>query len=107
MKKMDEMERNIQLRSESLGYKAVLLALCAWTLWSSGQAWFNSGTYQPWPSILLGLAVCVQGFSQVALKHRMIAGDEEYHEPHRLLGMSITAFVIFVLILALGAAWLR
>jgi|GEM_PF-6239972 len=66
-----------------------------------------SGTYQPWPSILLGLAVCVQGFSQVALKHRMIAGDEEYHEPNRLLGMSITAFVIFVLILALGAAWLR
>lgn len=47
MKKMDEMERNIQLRSESLGYKAVLLALCAWTLWNSGQAWLIQGLTSP------------------------------------------------------------
>ena len=107
MKKRDEMERNIQLRSEALGYKAVLLALCAWTLWNVGQAWFNSNTYNALPAILLGLAVCVQGFSQLVLQRRMIAGDEEYHEPNRLLRTIIFAFAILVLILALGAAWLR
>ena len=45
MKKMDEMDRNILLRSEAWGYKAVLLALCAWTLWNCGQAWLDPVSY--------------------------------------------------------------
>ena len=35
MKKMDEMDRDIQLRSEEWGYKTALLGLCAWTGFNS------------------------------------------------------------------------
>ena len=37
MKKMDEMERNIQLRSEEWGYRTVLLALGIWTFFNCWQ----------------------------------------------------------------------
>ncbi len=33
MKKMDEMDRNIQLRSESIGYRAAMFALIVWILY--------------------------------------------------------------------------
>ena len=107
MKKRDEMDRNIQLRSEAWGYKAVLLALCAATLWNCGQTWLNHSQYHPWPSLLLGMAVCVQGFSQLALKRRMIAGDDEYHEPNKLLWTAAAAFVILVLAVALGVGLMQ
>ena len=32
MKKMDEMDRNIRLRSEELGFKAAVLILAVWVL---------------------------------------------------------------------------
>ena len=107
MKKMDEMDRNIQLQSQAWGYKAVLLALCAWTLWNSGLAWLDHSRYNPWPAIILGLAVCVQGFTQLVLKRRMIAGDDEYHEPNKLLWTIGAALVILALTLALGVGLMR
>ena len=33
MKKLDEMDRNIQLRSEEIGYKVTLLILSVWTFY--------------------------------------------------------------------------
>ena len=41
MKKMDEMDRNIQLRSEEWGYKAAMLALAVWTFFNIGQTLIN------------------------------------------------------------------
>ena len=41
MKKMDEMDRNIQMRSEEWGYKAALLSLCIWTLFNMYQTIVN------------------------------------------------------------------
>ena len=53
------------------------------------------------------MAVCVQGFSQLALKRRMIAGDDEYHEPNKLLWTAAAAFVILVLAVALGVGLMQ
>ena len=78
---MDEMDRNIQLRSAERGYKAAILCLCAWTLFNSYQTIVHDAVYEPWPSLILSAAVCVQSFSQIAMKQRMVAGDEEYKEP--------------------------
>ena len=37
MKKYDEMERNIQLRSEEVGYKVALIILNLWTIYNIFQ----------------------------------------------------------------------
>ena len=47
MKKMDEMDRNLQLHSEEWGYRAALLSLSAWTLFSCWQALMHDGEYKP------------------------------------------------------------
>lgn len=103
---MDEMDRNIQLRSEEWGYRAALLALSAWTLFNCWQTLMFDVKYSPLPSLILCFAVCVQGFSQMAMKQKMIAGDEEYREPNKLLRAIIASIVVIVLILSIGTYFL-
>ena len=59
--------------------------------------------YSPLPALVLCLAVCVQGFSQMAMKRRMVAGDEEYREPNKLLRAAVAAIVVIALALSIGA----
>ena len=47
-------------------------------------------------------ATCVQGFSQLAIKQKMIAGDEEYKEPNKLLWTVIAAVIIVAIIASVG-----
>lgn len=92
MKQMDEMERSIQLRSEERGYRAAVLALCAWAL-------FHGAEYHPLPSLILCFAVSVQSFSQIALKQKMVSGDEAYrgpNQPLRAILLSVAAFAAVV-----------
>ena len=60
MKKMDEMERSIQLHAEEWGYRAALLSLSAWALFNCWQALMYGSEYSPLPALILCLAVCVQ-----------------------------------------------
>lgn len=102
MKKMDEMDRNIQLRSEEWGYKSALLALAAWTFFNCWQTLMNGAKYNPLPGFVLCFATCVQGFSKLAIKQKMIAGDEEYKEPNKLLWTVIAAVIIVAIIASVG-----
>ena len=102
MRKMDEMERSIQLHSEEWGYRAALLSLSAWVLFNCWQTLKHGSEYSPLPSLILCFAVCVQGFSQMAMKRKMVAGDEEYREPNKLLRAAIVAIVVVVLVLSIG-----
>lgn len=102
MRKMDEMDRNIQLRSEELGYRVAVLALCAWTLFNSWQTLANGAKHEPLPSLILCLAVCVQSFSQIMMKQKMIAGDEEYQEPNKPLGTVLAIIAIVAVVLSIG-----
>ena len=106
MKKMDEMDRNIQLHAEEWGYGAALLSLSAWTLFNCWQTLLYGLEYSPLPSLILCFAVCVQGFSQLAMKRKMIAGDEEYREPNKLLRTIIASIVAAVLIMSVGTYFL-
>lgn len=106
MKKMDEMDRNIQLRSEEWGYRVVMLALSAWTLFNCWQTVMNEAKYNPFPCLILCLSMCVQSFSQIAIKQKMVAGDEEYKEPNKLVQTIIAAVVIVVVILSIGTYFL-
>ena len=102
MKKMDEMDRNIRLRSQEWGFRAVLIALAVWVLYNCWQTLAKGAPYQPLPMLVMCLGVCVQSFSYMGIKQKMISGDEEYHEPNRLLQTILAALFISVLILAVG-----
>lgn len=107
MKKMDEMDRTIQLHSEELGYKIALLSLCVWTLFNSYQTLVNNAAYEPFPSLILCLAVSVQSFSQIAIKQKMVSGDEEYKEPNRLLQIIIASIIIVAVLLSVGTCFVK
>ena len=72
MKKMDEMDRNIQLHSEEWGYRVALLSLSAWTLFNCWRSLMYDLEYNPLPSLILCFAVSVQAFSQIAMKQKMV-----------------------------------
>ncbi len=102
MKRMDEMDRNIRLRSQEWGFRAVLIALAVWVLYNCWQTLAKGAPYQPLPMLIMCLGVCVQSLSYMGIKQKMISGDEEYHEPNRLLQTILAALFISVLILAVG-----
>lgn len=106
MKKMDELDRSIQLHSEEWCYKAALLALSIWTLCNCWQVLMYDVEYNPLPSLILCLAISVQGFFQIAMKQKMVAGEEEYREPNRFLRTVLSAIVLVVLILSIGTYFL-
>ena len=105
MKKMDEMDRNIQLRSEEFGYRAVMLLLCIWTLYNSWQTLAYGATFKPLPCFIVCIAACVQSFSQMAMKRKMTAGDEEYQQPNKLLWTIIGIIVVASILISVGT-WL-
>lgn len=102
MKKMDEMNRNIQLRSKEWGYHTAMLALAGWSLFNSFRTLTEGMAYNPLPGLILCAAVCIQGLSQSMIKRKMIAGDEEYREPNRLLWGIICAVIAAVVVVSVG-----
>jgi len=105
MKKIDEMDRNIKLRSESLGYKAALMCLAIWTLYESWQTLSNGGQggHNILPMTVLMVALCVQWFSEMAMKRKMISGDEEYKEPNKILRSIIAIIAITAIVISIGS----
>ena len=102
---MDEMDRNIKLRSESLGYKAALVSLAIWGLYESWQTLSVGGQngFNILPMAVLVIVVCVQGFTEMAMKRKMISGDEEYKEPNKLLRVVIAILVIAAIIISISS----
>lgn len=106
MKKMDEMDRNIQLRAEERGYRIMVLLLGIWILFNCWQTLAYGAEQQPLPVLILCLSVSVQSFSQIAMKQKMTAGDEEYREPNRLLWTILASIAAVAVILSLGIYFL-
>lgn len=106
MKKLDEMDRNIQLRSEGIGYRVTILILSIWTCYNCWQTLANGEKYIPFPGLILCFAVCVQSFSQMAMKRKMIAGDEEYHEPNKLVWVIVGVVAVAAIVLWAGTYFL-
>lgn len=102
MKKMDEMDRSIQLRAEELAYKAVLAALAGWTCGSWANAFLHELPPDLLPGLVLCLAVCIQSFSQILFKQGMVEGDEEFQEPNRAAWVLIAAAALGAFLLVMG-----
>ena len=92
MRKMDEMDRAIQLRSEEWGYKTALFGLCGWTVFNIYQSITKGIELEMLPCLIL----------QLAIKQKMIDGDEEFKEPNKLVQGVILMVVILIVVLAIG-----
>ena len=100
IKQLDEMDKNIKLRSQSYGFKVAILVMAVWTLYESCLVFFTSAQNPNMiPCIVLMALTLVQYFSASILKRKMTAGDEEYKEPPKTLWVfieTITAVIAFV-----------
>ena len=106
MKELDEMGRNIQLRAQEISYRITLLILSVWTFYNCWQVFANDAKYSPLPGLIVCLAVSVQGFSQMAMKRKMIAGDEEYHEPNKIVWAIVGIIAGVAILLSVGTFFL-
>lgn len=106
MKKLDEMDRNIQLRAEEIGYRVTLLLLSIWTVYSCWQSFRTGAAYSPLPALILCAAVCVQSAAQMVMKRNMVAGDEEYREPNHVLWTVVGALAAAAIVLSVGTYFL-
>lgn len=99
--KMDEMDRNILLRSEGFGYKVAVISLSLWVIFSSYESLVYNFKYNPIPVLILCLTISVQNFSRIYIKNKMVDGDEEYGRANKFmeiiaLTLSILALIIFI-----------
>lgn len=62
----------------------------------------HGAKYSPLPGLIVCLAVCVQGFAQTAMKRKMIAGDEEYREPNKILWAIVAVVALTAVLLSVG-----
>lgn len=106
MKKIDEMDRNIQLRSKEIGYTVMILILAIWTFYNCWQTLANGAKYNPLPGLIVCFSVSVQAISQNVIKQKMIDGDEEYHEPNKVIWLIFAIIVISTIVLSLGTYFL-
>ena len=99
MQKMDEMSKHIRLRSEEYGFKFILLALSIWILWECYSALSTGQRFNILPTLILTGGLAVQGFSEIIMKRKMIAGDDEYREPNQiLLGIVLSVATIAIIV---------
>ena len=95
---LDEMERNIQTRAAALGYRAAILVLSIWGIYSGCKTLICDAPHNPLPGGILCIVLLVRGISEAAQKQRMTAGDEEYRTPN-LVSRYILKIVGIALIL--------
>lgn len=99
---MDEMQKNIKLRSQSYAFKAVLLMLIVWVIYESYGAFVYDKKINILPSLLLEFTITVQYFSELIMKRKMILGDEEYKEPNKVLWNILFIVVTGIVIIMIG-----
>ncbi len=101
MRKMDEMERNIQMRSAQYGYLFLVASLACLMVYNTLH-----GKQDILVLLLLFGGFLVQNISNMYMQHKMVRGDEEYKETsmaHKILTCLSLAFSIVVVVLLIGA----
>lgn len=99
---MDEMGKSIRMKSESLGFKFVIVVLAAWTIVELVLYLAFEHAYNYMPSLLLIATLLVQGFYEQSMKRRMVAGDDEYQEPSFKAQAIVTAAGVMLVTFIVG-----
>ena len=106
-KQLDEMERNIRLQSQSLGFKVSLLLLAIWTLYEEIAAFVVKQPANTIPGTILVASCLIEAIYAQSIKHRMVDGDEEYREPNKALWIIVMGVVIAAILVSAGSLLLR
>lgn len=106
-KQLDEMESQIKLESQSLGFKVTVLLLAFWTIYEGISSIVRIQPRNIMPCMILIIACISQYVSEQSLKHRMVVGDEDYKEPNKAFWTVIMIFVSIAVIISAGAVLLR
>lgn len=102
---MDEMEKDIALKSQRNALIYVILTLFIWTMYESYKVYTFHTSINLAPCFVLVTTTLVQTFSQLILQRRAVQGDEEYGTLTPLFKFLIIAIVTGGIIASLGA-WL-
>lgn len=103
-KALDEMEKTIKMRSQAFGFRGAVLLLAIWTMYESYLVLFTPAErLNIIPSLILTISLCVQYFSELILKRKMIAGDEEYREPNKVVLTIIAIIALAAIIITIGS----
>lgn len=102
-KQLDEMDRVIKLRAESLGFKVAVLFIAMWTLYESFAALTTGQRLNIAPCLMLTFLYSVEGIYEMVLKGRMIKGDEEYREPNKVLWFILAVIAITAITTSVGS----
>lgn len=105
---MDEMDRNIRMRSESWGYRVVMTSLCVWIMYNNYKTIVYGAKLEMIPVLILGLGVNAHNISMSMIKRKMVAGDKEYKEDRnsRILFEVIVGAALFIFLIIYGGAFL-
>lgn len=106
-KQLDEMENQIKLESQSLGFKVTVLLLAFWTMYEGISSIVRTQPRNILPCMILMVACVCQNISEQSLRHRMVDGDEEYKEPNKAFWTVIMIFVSIAVVISVGAVLLR
>ena len=106
-KQMDEMERNIKLQSQSIGFKSALLLLALWTIYENAIAYIEKQSSSIIPGFILVVSCLLQYLDEQIIKRRMIDGDEEYKEPNKALLTILMGLVVVAILVSIGSLLLQ
>ena len=108
MKKMDEMDRNIRMRSESWGYRVAMLFLWIWLMYSLYKSKVYGTKIEIFPWMILSISSFVQLVSEIVMKLKMVAGDEEYknRRESNLIFEVIIGITMIIFLIIYGGAFL-
>lgn len=105
-KQLDEMENQIKLESQSLGFKVTVLLLAFWTMYEGISSIVRTQPRNILPCMILIVACVCQNISEQSLRHRMVDGDEEYKEPNKTFWTVIMIFVAMAVVISVGTLFL-
>lgn len=103
--KMDEMEKDIALKSQRNALIYVIAALFIWSMYEFYHSITQQVDLNKFPCLLLITTSWVQAFSQLILKRRAIKGDSEYKFVNKktVIAFAVTTTLIFAVAMVIYA----
>lgn len=105
-RKMDEMEKNIALKSQRNALVYVLAALLIWSFYESYKVFEYHNSINLTPCFLLVSTSWILILSQWFLKNQAVKGDDEIVEQNPIRNQILIGGMAFLIIIAVGITFL-
>lgn len=102
-RKMDEMEKNIALRSQRIALAYALIVLIFWSLYESYQVYTYQTKLNILPCFLLVSTCWVLIISQAIFKKQATKDDEDYQKENPVWKFVLAIIFIVSIIIAIGS----